>query len=138
MIIIIRMRWGRGLALSSMLYLKKIGPLHAHMWGENTTAAMSVDEYDEQMMLTHCRGNTILLMVLFMAYGLIIAYKLRTAIASHAKVERALKAERVHCEWLQRRLADNAYYHHDYATPALLADERPFGPREEPPTATMV
>ena len=81
-------------------------------------------------MLASEREKDWLMMMLISLYGLIIAFKLRAALKQNERLETALKAERVHCQWLQQRLTHYAQpYNAQLALDHIVA---PPGPRDEP------
>ena len=66
--------------------------------------------------------------VLFLVYCLVVAYYMQDALRQRDKARAELKLERIHCEWLQRRLRDNEYG--DAPPVAIEHMVRPSGPSE--------
>ena len=56
-----------------------------------------------------CRPRMLVGMAFFIIYCLAIAYYMNDALKQRDKAIADLRLERIHCEWLQRRLRDNEY-----------------------------
>jgi hypothetical protein len=59
--------------------------------------------------------------LVFVAYTLVLLYKMKRLLAEKDRLESALKSERIHCAWLTQQHPP-AQQHHE---------RRPPGPREE-------